>query len=106
IDVVNFRYVNSETLCEITSIGSDSLAHAPERQLVSVPFGNTADRLYGYCGGSSKDVGKFADDIRLSKPLVDVAILGNPRGVRIVVRTPGIQENQVPVPSPDVGRSR
>ena len=45
----------------------NSLAHAPQRQLVAVPLGDAAARLHGNRNSASEAVGEFFDDIRFGE---------------------------------------
>src|SRR5436309_8343195 len=46
VDVSNFRNIHIQASCQGVSHGVDGLSVSPERQPVTVPFGDTAERLY------------------------------------------------------------
>src|SRR5687768_18241753 len=53
-------------------------------------------------GRAAEAVGEFLDDLRVSKSLVDVAMPGDPCGVRVVMRILLIHPNEVASTSPEV----
>ena len=85
--------------------GINALAHAPHGQPVAVPFGYAAARLHRNRNSPSEAVGELFDDVRFRKPLLDIAALIRPSGMRKVlgrIRVP----DQISVAMAQIGRIR